>query len=77
MDKTLRERENIPDGTPAFTLVNREDDSGDENLRKAKLEYHPIEIKEKYLVSLKSCPCTLAKVQRICHKENTRPFRML
>ncbi len=53
MDKTLRERENIPDGTPAFTLVNREDDSGDENLRKAKLEYHPIEIKEKYLVSLK------------------------
>ena len=53
MDKTLRERENIPYGTPAFTLVNREDDSGDENLRKAKLEYHPIEIKEKYLVSLK------------------------
>ena len=53
MDTVLRERENIPDGTPAFTLVNREDDSGDENLRKAKLEYHPIEIKEKYLVSLK------------------------
>ena len=53
MDKILRERENIPDGTPTFTLVNREDDSGDENLRKAKLEYHPIEIKEKYLVSLK------------------------
>ena len=53
MDTVLRERENIPDGTPAFTLVNREDDSGDENLRKAKLEYHPVEIKEKYLVSLK------------------------
>lgn len=53
MDKILRERENIPDGTPAFTLVNREDDSGDENLRKAKMEYHPIEIKEKYLVFLK------------------------
>lgn len=53
MDNILRERENIPDGTPAFTLVNREDDSGDENLRKAKLEYHPIEIKEKYLVFLK------------------------
>ena len=35
-----------------FMLVNREDDSGDENLRKAKLEYHPIEIKEKYLVTL-------------------------
>jgi hypothetical protein len=53
MDTVLRERENIPDGTPAFTLVNREDDSGDENLRKAKQEYHPIEIKEKYLVFLK------------------------
>ena len=53
MDGVLRERENIPEGTPAFTLVNREDDSGDENLRKAKMEYHPIEIKEKYLVFLK------------------------
>ena len=53
MDGVLRQRENIPEGTPAFTLVNREDDSGDENLRKAKLEYHPIEIKEKYLVFLK------------------------
>ena len=52
MEKTLRERENIPEDTPAFTLVNREDDSGDENLRKAKLEYHPIEIKEKYLISI-------------------------
>lgn len=53
MDGVLRQRENIPEGTPAFTLVNREDDSGDENLRKAKREYHPIEIKEKYLVFLK------------------------
>lgn len=53
MDGVLRQRESIPEGTPAFTLVNREDDSGDENLRKAKLEYHPIEIKEKYLVFLK------------------------
>ena len=52
MDGLLRERENLPEGAPAFTLVNREDDSGDENLRKAKLEYHPIEIKEKYLVTL-------------------------
>lgn len=52
MDGVLRERESIPEGTPAFTLVNREDDSGDENLRKAKMEYHPIEIKEKYLVFL-------------------------
>ena len=53
MDGVRRQRENIPEGTPAFTLVNREDDSGDENLRKAKMEYHPIEIKEKYLVFLK------------------------
>lgn len=53
MDGVLRQRESIPEGTPAFTLVNREDDSGDENLRKAKMEYHPIEIKEKYLVFLK------------------------
>ena len=53
MDRTLREREGIAEEKPAFTLVNREDDSGDENLRKAKMEYHPIEIKEKYLVSLK------------------------
>lgn len=41
------------DKKTSFTLVNREDDSGDENLRKAKMEYHPIEIKEKYLVFLK------------------------
>lgn len=53
MDKTLREREGIAEEKPAFSFVNREDDSGDENLRKAKLEYHPIEIKEKYLVVLK------------------------
>ena len=52
MDSVIHERENIQEGAPAFTLVNREDDSGDENLRKAKLEYHPIEIKEKYLVTL-------------------------
>ena len=44
---------NYMDKKISFTLVNREDDSGDENLRKAKLEYHPIEIKEKYLVFLK------------------------
>ena len=41
------------DKKTSFTLVNREDDSGDENLRKAKMEYHPIEIKEKYLVFIK------------------------
>ena len=52
MDGVIRERENLTEGAPAFTLVNREDDSGDENLRKAKLEYHPIEIKDKYLVTL-------------------------
>lgn len=38
--------------TQEIKYVNREEDCGDEGLRKAKLQYHPSEIKPKYVVEV-------------------------
>ena len=35
-----------------FTYVNREDDAGDEGIRYSKLNYKPIELIPKYLVTV-------------------------
>lgn len=38
--------------TPQVKYINREEDCGDEGLRISKLQYHPIEVKEKNFVSV-------------------------
>lgn len=40
----------------SFSYVNREDDTGDEGLRRAKMEYHPIKLAEKFKIELANKP---------------------
>jgi hypothetical protein len=44
------------DSMDGFTLVNRQQDLGDDGLREAKLSYNPIRFIKKYNVSFRNKP---------------------
>lgn len=46
----------------SLSFVNREDDSGDPGLRTSKMQYHPIEKRNKYLVHIQSPAAKLTSV---------------
>ena len=39
--------------SPEYKYINREEDMGEENLRKAKLSYHPVFMEEKFRITFK------------------------